>query len=36
MTLEDPSTGKRVNLRAFGDENAKSIAYLMSANGAAR
>ncbi|MDX2264186.1 MAG: photosynthetic complex assembly protein PuhC [Hyphomicrobiales bacterium] len=32
--LMDPATGKRVNLRAFGDGNAKSVAYLMTANGA--
>ncbi len=36
VSLEDPSTGKRVNLRAFGEDNARSIAYLMSANGATK
>lgn len=36
VMLEDPSTGKRINLRAFGEDNARSIAYLISAKGAPR
>ncbi|MBC8048649.1 MAG: hypothetical protein H7X92_00690 [Chitinophagales bacterium] len=33
VMLEDPSTDVRINLRAFGEGNARSIAYLISAKG---
>ncbi|MDZ4792619.1 MAG: photosynthetic complex assembly protein PuhC [Hyphomicrobiales bacterium] len=33
VMLEDPSTGLRINLRAFGEGNARSIAYLISEKG---